>query len=173
MPRYVALLRGVSPMNCKMPDLQRSLEEAGFTAVKTLLSSGNVAFDTARAAAATTLQKRVEQAMQQGMGHSFRTVVRSQAHLRQLVETDPFAAFTLRAGAKRVVTFLREPLNAAPVVFPVTHGEACIFGMDGGEVFCSYVPEAKGPVFMQLLEKTFGKDITTRTWDTVTRCAAA
>jgi hypothetical protein len=35
------------------------------------------------------------------------------------------------------------------------------------------VPEAKGPVFMHLLEKTFGKAITTRTWETVTKCAAA
>jgi hypothetical protein len=35
------------------------------------------------------------------------------------------------------------------------------------------VPGDKGPVFMQLLEKTFGRDITTRTWDTVTKCAKA
>lgn len=130
MPRYVALLRGVSPMNCKMPDLQRSLEDAGFTAVKTLLSSGNVAFSTPRAASAATLQKRV-------------------------------------------VAFLRELLAASPVALPLAHGEACILGLDGGEVFCSYVPEAKGPVFMQLLEKAFGKGITTRTWETVARCANA
>ena len=38
----------------------------------------------------------------------------------------------------------------------------------------AYVPSAKGPVFMALIEKTFGKDVTTRTWDTVrTVCAAA
>src|SRR6266480_8040419 len=49
MPRYAALLRGVSPMNAKMPELKAAFESAGFTGVKTLLSSGNVAF-TARAA---------------------------------------------------------------------------------------------------------------------------
>jgi hypothetical protein len=42
-----------------------------------------------------------------------------------------------------------------------------------GEVLCVYVPNAKGPAFMQLLEKTFGKAITTRTLDTVAKCAAA
>ena len=63
MPRYVALLRGVSPMNCKMPELQRSLEAAGFTDVKTLLSSGNVAFSTARPASGATLRKRRERAL--------------------------------------------------------------------------------------------------------------
>lgn len=160
-------------MNCKMPELQRSLEVAGFTNVKTLLSSGNVAFDTPRAASAATLRKRLEAAMQEGMGKSFETHVRSSQHLRQLIDADPFAAFPLRAGAKRVVTFLREPLEASPIELPRTHGEACVWGLDGGEVFCSYVPEAKGPVFMQLLERTFGKDITTRTWDTVAKCARA
>lgn len=173
MPRYVALLRGVSPMNCKMPELQRSLEEAGFTDVKTLLSSGNVAFSTSRAASAATLREKLEAAMQAGLGRSFETHVRASQHLQQLIAADPFAAYPLRAGSKRVVTFLREPLAASPVELPRTHGEACIWGLDGAEVFCSYVPEAQGPVFMQLLEKTFGKDITTRTWDTVAKCASA
>ena len=173
MPRYVALLRGVSPMNCKMPELQGSLEAAGFTDVKTLLSSGNVAFSTPRAASAATLRKRLEAAMQDGMGKHFATHVRPSEHLQQLIAADPFAAFKLPAGSKRVVTFLREPLQASPVALPLTHGEACIWSLSGAEVFCSYVPEAKGPVFMQLLEKTFGKDITTRTWDTVAKCAAA
>lgn len=160
-------------MNCKMPELQRSLEAAGFTNVRTLLSSGNVAFDTPRAASGATLRKRLEAAMQAGMGRSFETHVRASGHLQQLMAADPFAAFKLRAGSKRVVTFLREPLAASPIELPRTHGEACIWGLDGAEVFCSYVPEAKGPVFMQLLEKTFGRDITTRTWDTVARCAIA
>jgi uncharacterized protein (DUF1697 family) len=49
MPRYLAFLRGVSPMNAKMSELKRCFEAAGYTDVKTVLSSGNVAFD-ARAA---------------------------------------------------------------------------------------------------------------------------
>lgn len=45
MPRYVAFLRGVSPMNAKMPELKRALESAGFRNVTTVLASGNAAFD--------------------------------------------------------------------------------------------------------------------------------
>lgn len=160
-------------MNCKMPALQRSLEDAGFTNVKTLLSSGNVAFDTPRAVSGATLRKRLEAAMQAGLGKSFETHVRASQHLQRLIAADPFAALKLRPGSKRVVTFLREPLHSSPIELPRTHGEACIWSVDGAEVFCSYVPEAKGPVFMQLLEKTFGKDITTRTWDAVAKCANA
>ncbi|HXI35880.1 MAG TPA: hypothetical protein VNH80_03115 [Burkholderiales bacterium] len=43
----------------------------------------------------------------------------------------------------------------------------------GGEVFTAYVPSARGPVFMNLIDRTFGKDVTTRTWDTVRKCAHA
>jgi hypothetical protein len=33
------------------------------------------------------------------------------------------------------------------------------------------VRSPKGPVFMTLIEKTFGKEVTTRTWDTVKKAA--
>ena len=173
MPRYIALLRGVSPMNCRMPVLQRCLEDAGFTAVKTLLSSGNVAFSTPRSATPAALQKRLEAAMREGADYAFATVVRSASHLQQLIADDPFAAFELPPGSKRVVTFLREPASAPEVALPLAWQDACILARRGGEVLCSYVPGDRGPVFMTLLEKTFGKDITTRTWDTVAKCARA
>ena len=173
MPRYAALLRGVSPMNCRMPELKRSLEDAGFDDVKTLLSSGNVVFSTPRAASAAALQKRVEKAMRDGAGYAFATVVRSTAHLRRVLAADPFAAFELPPGSKRVITFLREPGAVGEVELPVSFHDARILARLDGEVLCSYVPNEKGPLFMQLLEKTFGKAITTRTWDTVAKCAQA
>lgn len=48
MPRFTAFLRGVSPANAKMPELQAAFESAGFARVRTVLSSGNVVFDTVR-----------------------------------------------------------------------------------------------------------------------------
>jgi uncharacterized protein (DUF1697 family) len=54
MPRYVAFLRGVSPMNAKNMELKRSFEGAGLTDVKTVLSSGNIVFN-ARAKSETAL----------------------------------------------------------------------------------------------------------------------
>src|SRR3982751_5599709 len=116
MPRYVALLRGVSPMNCSMSELKRSLEAAGLADVKTLLSSGNVAFTVARTLPAAVLQKRVEKAMKDGLGRSFATVVRPSAQLQQLIRSEPFAEFELPTGAKRVVTFLRSPRAVSEVL---------------------------------------------------------
>ncbi len=48
---------------------------------------------------------------------------------------------------------------------------ARILAVQGREAFTAYVPSPKGPVFMTLIEKTFGKDVTTRTWDTVAKVA--
>jgi hypothetical protein len=45
--------------------------------------------------------------------------------------------------------------------------------LQGRELLTAYVPSDKGAAFMVLIEKTFGKDVTTRTWDTVRKCAGA
>lgn len=171
MPRYVAFLRGVSPQNAKMPELKRCFEEAGFSDVKTVLSSGNVIFD-ARTAPERSLEQKAEAAMQEGLGRSFYTIVRPTAFLRDLLETDPYAEFGVPPEAKRVVSFLREP-RTARVALPIESDGARILSMSDREVFTAYLPSAKGPVFMTLIEKAFGTEVTTRTWDTVRKCAKA
>lgn len=171
MPRCLAFLRGVSPLNAKMPDLKRCFENAGFTEVRTLLSSGNVAFN-ARAASLDALAQRAERAMHAELGRSFGAIVRPSKDLQALVNADPFAEFDLPPAAKRVVTFLRSA-DGVNVTLPIEQEGARILKLVGTEVFTVYVPHAKGPVFMNLLERTFGKDITTRTLDTVKKCGWA
>lgn len=171
MTRYVALLRGVSPANARMPELQRSFEAAGFTNVRTILSSGNVAFD-ARAAAEAALERRAEAAMHETLGRSFYTIVRSSASLQALLGSDPFGGHAFPAGAKRVVSFLREAREPR-VALPLAADQACVLALLGREAFTAYVPSEKGPVFMKLIETAFGSDVTTRTWDTVAKCAKA
>jgi uncharacterized protein (DUF1697 family) len=169
--RYVAFLRGVSPMNASMPKLKRCFEDAGCTNVKTVLASGNVAFDSNRRSAAS-LAAEIEAAMNEHLGRSFMTILRPTKFLQELIEADPFARHRLPANAKRVVTFLRVP-HKGKISLPPEIDGARILAVRGGEVFTAYVPSPKGPVFMTLIEKTFGKDLTTRTWDTVQKCARA
>lgn len=171
MPRYLALLRGVSPMNAKMPALRACFEQAGFADVRTVLSSGNVAFDAAESPERALVQ-RIEAAMQASLGRCFMTQVRSVDRLSALLDADPFAAFGLPANAKRVVTFLPAPPATLPTL-PVEQAGARILAVHGREAFTAYVPVPGNPVFMTLLERTFGRDITTRTWDTLRKCAVA
>lgn len=172
--RYAALLRGVSPMNAKMPALARCFEAAGFTGVKTLLSSGNVVFGATGASGASAehkLEGTIEQAMVGTLDRTFLTIVRSIDALRAILDDDPYAAFRLAPGAKRVVTFLRDSPRAR-LALPLAFDGARILCVRGREVFSAYIPGTRGPVFMTLIEKTFGQAITTRTWDTVKKVAA-
>lgn len=158
-------------MNARMPELKRCFEGAGFTNVKTVLSSGNVVFD-AKPAKEATLERKIEQAMQADLKRTFHTVVRPVAKLRAMLERDPYAGLGVDDAAKRVVTFFR----AAPkltVKLPIERDGARLVRLDGRELFTAYLPSPLGPVFMVMIEKTFGTDVTTRTWATVAKCAAA
>lgn len=170
MRRHAAFVRGIMPTNAKMPELRKCFEAAGFTEVETVLGSGNVVF-VARPAAPATLEKKAEAAMHERLGRTFLTIVRPMDALRALLADDPYASLRLPAGAKRVVTFLREP-PVKQVALPAEVDGARIVGVRGSEVFCAYVPSPKGAVFMTLIEKTFGKEATTRTWETVHKVVA-
>ena len=171
MPRYVAFLRGVSPMNARMSELTRCFEQAGFSDVRTVLGSGNVVFSASTRTTAA-LERRAEAAMTKCLGRSFYTIVRSAATLRRLLASDPFARLDGSSKAKRVVTFLRRPCKV-PLTLPIELHRARIHAIRGREVFTTYLPTPRGPVFMALIEKTFGTEVTTRTWDTLRRCAGA
>jgi uncharacterized protein (DUF1697 family) len=168
---YAALLRGVSPMNCRMPELKSALEKAGFTEVKTIISSGNAVF-RARSASASAIERKCEDATEKHMGRRFLTIVRAVEDLEELLGRDPFAKFTLPANAKRNVTFLREPPAKKPKL-PVSMEGGEILALKGREAFLYYVPGLADPSFMTTIEKTFGKSVTTRTWDTVGRIVKA
>lgn len=170
MPRYVAFLRGVSPMNAKMADLKKCFEKLGFKDVKTVLSSGNVVF-TGAAKPEINLAKTLETGMARHLPRSFPVIVRTVDHLLALLKADPYYGFRISPKAKRVVTFLSEPHHGA-LSLPIELDGAQILSVKGTEVFTAYVPSERGPVFMTLIEKTFGKNLTTRTWDTIKKCTA-
>ncbi len=169
MPRYVAFLRGISPLNARMPDLRLAFEQAGFSGVKSVLTSGNLVFD-APSTRLPTLERRAEAAMQLVLGRTFYTVVRRADSLQALLQTDPYAAFRVAPQAKRVVTFMRSPI-VSQLELPHGVDGAQLLCVTGSEAFTSYVPSPKGPVFMRMIAKEFGRDVTTRTWETVRKCA--
>ena len=157
------------PTNCRMADLKKAFEAAGFTDVKTFLGSGNVAFDAPKTSNAA-LEKKAEAAIEKGLGRSFFTIVRSIDELRELIESDPFKGVRLKPGSKKIVTFLRNAPKA--VKLPLEQDGARLLRVEGNNLFTVYAPTPKGPVFMKLIESVAGKEQTTRTWDTINKVAA-
>lgn len=158
-------------MNAKMPELKRAFEGVGFTNVKTVLSSGNVVFDS-RSKSDASLAKQAEEAMSRELDRAFLTFVRPVDALSELIGEDPHSAFRLSANAKRLVIFLREPLSTK-LKLPIEVDGASILAVRGRDALAAYVPREADPAFMRVIEKTFGKNITTRTLETVKKCAAA
>ena len=114
MPRYAAFLRGVSPMNAKMPELARAFERGGFTDVKTVQSSGNVVFG-ARASSLARLEKKAEAAMEEALGRSLRHLRAPDRRARRAAHGGRFHEPPLRAGreARRHLP-PRPPPRASP-----------------------------------------------------------
>jgi uncharacterized protein (DUF1697 family) len=107
--------------------------------------------------------------MMWAFGKVYFPVVRSLDYLDELLSSDPFGRYDLPDGAKRVVTFLRDPID--PHLPRQTVGGATLICAKGREAFTAYVPSPEGPVFMKLIESALGKQQTTRTWETVEKCA--
>lgn len=158
-------------MNAKMPELKKAFEAAGFTEVKTVLSSGNVVFSS-RGTSESSLQRTAEATMKDRLGQAFLTIVRPIDGLRDMLASDPYRAFGLSPSAKRIVTFLRDEPRSK-LTLPIELEGARLLSLNGRELFSAYVPSPKGAVFMSLIERTFGKELTTRTWDTVAKVARA
>jgi uncharacterized protein (DUF1697 family) len=150
MTSYVALIRGIMPMNPNMRNekLRGVFEGLGFEQVKTVISSGNVIFASS-SKSASALETQIEKALADKLGFKTTVMVHSKTELETLVKKDPFKGKDHSRTSYLIVTFSktapREVFNTLDVTRDNTTG------------------------FMSKLEKKYGKEITTRTWKTVRR----
>ena len=173
MPRYAALLRGIAPSGPNMTNdkLRGVFEELGYEHVASVLASGNIVFDSEESDV-PALEHRIEGALTSQLGLTSRTIIRSHAELRALVDSDPFPDLTHGPGTYLTATFLKYPYPDADLPQP-PDPTTRIVGYDRPArvvlaVTDSTVP-GQTPTFMTWLERTCGKDITTRSWLTVQR----
>ena len=176
MTKYVALLRGIGPSNPNMRNdkLRGVFEKLGFTNVKTVISSGNVVFESP-SRNAKKLEETIEKALPEQLGFTSTTIIRSKAQLQQLVDKHPFEGMEHTQKSSLNVTFLKNK-TSIDIKFPykVEDRDYTLLGMYDGAI-CSIIDLAssKTPDLMLWLEKKFGKEITTRTWKTVERILKA
>lgn len=174
MTRYVALLRGIAPSNPAMTNdkLRGVLEALGTERVSSVLASGNIVF-SAPEQDVPALESRVQQALHDTLGIPGGTIVRSLAELRALLDSDPFPGLTHGRGTYLTATFLKDGATP-PTELPEDPDPAVqVVGFDpAARAFLAVTDnstEGRTPEFMTWLDRTYGKDITTRTWLTVQR----
>lgn len=179
MPKCVAFLRGINVGGHKpvsMDRLRKAFESLGFRNVKTLLASGNVLFE-APSANGSALVKKIEAKLEPTFGHEIGTILRTIENLQDLAAADPFKGIRVTPRTRLFVTFLSEkPKSSLRIPYVSPDKSFRILRLAGGDV-CSVLtvgPQwAKNLRNMDILEKEFGKKITTRNWNTVVRILKA
>lgn len=171
---YVAFLRGINVGGhkpIKMEALRKAFLALGLQNVRTILASGNVLFETRRGNAATLVAK-IEEKLKQAFGHEIGVLLRTTEELQKLSDEKPFVHVAVTLQTRLYVTFLSEKAKkglAVPATSP--DGSFTIIRISGGEV-CGVVilsPKTGTTDAMKVLEKEFGRKITTRNWNTITK----
>jgi len=106
--RYVAFIRGVGPENPNMHrrKLKEFFEKLGFKNVKTLLSSGNVLFESDKEDR-NSFENLIEANLPKLLGFSRVTIVRSYNELKKMFASDPFKGVEDTPTSRLNVTFLK------------------------------------------------------------------
>jgi uncharacterized protein (DUF1697 family) len=168
------LLRGINVGRAKrvgMADLRALLEEAGFEDVRTLLQSGNVVLESDHAAGA--VGRTVEQTIQQHLGLTVGTVVRTAGEVRAVIDSDPLGD-VVDDAARYVVAFMASAPGAdLEELMGSVDARDDRFVIRGRELFL-WCPHGQldSPLATALGKVTGGPVTTSRNWNTVRKLGA-
>jgi uncharacterized protein (DUF1697 family) len=180
--RYAAFLRGINVggnAQIKMEELRAAFGSLGFAGVGTLLNSGNVVFETAERDA-PALTRTIEEKLEATFGRRISVILRDADAIRALLEVDPFAGIAVTSETRLYVTFLggtpgawRSGALNLPYASP--EGNVRVLREADGAVCSAIVlsPQQGTLDLMKLLEDAYGKNVTTRNWNTVLKVARA
>jgi uncharacterized protein (DUF1697 family) len=176
--RYAAFLRGINvggKSQMKMEELRAVLTSLGFRDVATLLNSGNVVF-TADEAKASTLARTIEAALEERFGRKTGVIVRTEREIEALIAADVFSGITVTPNTRLYVTLLGdegEKGGKAPLTLPYAspEGDLRVLRATDGTI-CSVVtlsPQRGTLDLMKVMEDAYGKNVTTRNWNTMVK----
>jgi len=171
--RYVAFLRGINVgghHKVPMSDLKDVLLKMGYNNITTILNSGNIIFGSSGDDIGT-MQKDISQQLAEVFKFPVPTIIRTSEEIHQYIDSDPFNAVVINRDIRLYVTLLGEQPELIPKL-PWTSPDSSfmISKIVDGAVF-SVLDLAKSQSIeaMAALEKFFGKEITTRNWNTIVK----
>jgi uncharacterized protein (DUF1697 family) len=172
MTKFVALLRGINVGGnklMKMDDLKKCFAALGFKNVKTILASGNVLFEST-VDDENALAKKIGEKLKAELGHDVGIQIRSIEEIQKLADRDPFKKIKVTPDTKLYITFLpQKPTSKLKVPYTSPEKDFKILEVTDREI-CTAITISPGRAtteMMGILEKEFGKNITTRNWNTV------
>jgi uncharacterized protein (DUF1697 family) len=171
MAKYVAFLRGINVSGNKivpMTKLKTVLEEMGFHNIRTILTSGNIVFE-AKKQSLTALTKNIFEKLEASFGFRIPVIIRDAVDILKMIESDPFNRIDATPKTRLYVTFLSEnPKNNLKIPYISPDNSFRILSISNDILFSALdLTKTQTPDAMMILEKEFGKNITTRNWNTV------
>ena len=172
--KYAAFLRGINVGGhkpIKMDALAGAFRSLGFQNVKTILVSGNVLFDAPKTSPGVLTQK-IEAKLEKAFGYPVGVTLRTVPEIQKLVKSDPFKNIAVTPQTRLYVTFRRDKTTGSlKIPYQSPEKDFQILRVSVGEV-CSALtlsPDRQTTQLMNILEKEFGKTVTTRNWNTIVR----
>lgn len=170
---YVAFLRGINVgghHKVPMATLKSELQKLGLKNIVTLLNSGNIIFEFARENI-SVLEEQVSTHLEKSFGFSIPTIIRPSEVIVDLLNADPFNNVDNNQNIRLYVSFLKNDVDLE-VKLPYAHPDKSynILIKRGPNIFSVLdMSRCKTPKAMEILENYYGKEITTRNWNTLQR----
>jgi uncharacterized protein (DUF1697 family) len=172
MIKYIAFLRGIGPGNPNMRNdrLRAVFEEIGFSNVRSVISSGNIIFETRRTNI-LEIETEIERALFEKLGFHTTAIIRNEVQIQKLVTANPFGDRIHGADLYLLTTFTKHllKLHFELPYQPSGKPYEVISAIDDTLFTVTDNTLAKTPDVMVWLEKQFGKGISSRTWNTILR----
>lgn len=154
----------------RMAELRNKLTEIGCENVRTLLNSGNVVFET-KQTNIHDLESKIESHLSQSFNFPIPLILRTKIEIADLVFKNPFETIPFHKDLRLYVSFLKdEPKIELPLPWNSKDKSYQIIAISNRTI-CSILDlsATKTPKGMDELEKLFGKNITTRNWNTIVK----
>jgi len=175
LKKYVAFLRGINVgghHKLPMADLRKELEAMSFKKVTTLLNSGNVIFE-AQSMEDMALAERIAERLEKVFQFPVPTIVINAENILELLNDEPFKDEILTKECRGYVSFLQNKPRVNLQLPWLSQDTSLKILHANDKLICSFLDlsKAKTPEAMKVLEKHYGKQITTRNWNTILRIA--
>ena len=169
---YVAFLRGINVgghHKLPMSELKKELVDLGFENVITLLNSGNVIFEAVKMEE-TDLEKKIADRLENTFGFPVPVLVRKGEEILQLFSADPFSDIAVTNDIRLYVSFLKQHPQEIKLPWVSEDESFKIIQVENRTIFSVLDLMGMGTTKgMESLEKIFGKNLTTRNWNTIER----
>lgn len=173
MKTYIAFLRGINVgghHKVPMADLKNELQTLGLKNIITILNSGNIIFDSTNKDIAI-IEQNITLHLEKTFGFPIPTIVRTAETIQHILKEVPFNNLEITKDIKLYISFLKTAVEPNLQIPWESEDQAYkILDYKNKNIISVLdLSKSKTTKAITTLEHSFGKNITTRNWNTLLR----